>query len=330
MLPCYLARLKDRKKASGQLPTLSSQLADALKGKDTTKEDIVPAVASSSIMQIPLSAIVVGGVNARREFDEDRLAELQHSIERDGLLQFPVVAPEPGVPDKWHLLAGERRYRAICELGWTTIPVCVMLVLRQQWRRIMMEENLTQASFSLAEELSGFIAMVEHDGYSVSQIIHELSLDKGCVYGLLRLYRNVPLRVGIDDGTINGKKILKPLNRLITDTGDERYPGLVDKSLRLIAQQHPSVAALNAAIDDWITELDYNLTEFSRRRRSPGSAWERERRRVQEFVAKSVKNLDHEAIMEIARVYDEVAKDLQRLAAESNRSVSTISTCQPG
>ncbi|WP_430626162.1 hypothetical protein [Sulfobacillus thermotolerans] len=160
--------------------------------------------------------------------------------------------------------------------------------------------------------------------------IHELSLDKGCVYGLLRLYRNVPLRVGIDDGTINGKKILKPLNRLITDTGDERYPGLVDKSLRLIAQQHPSVAALNAAIDDWITELDYNLTEFSRRRRSPGSAWERERRRVQEFVAKSVKNLDHEAIMEIARVYDEVAKDLQRLAAESNRSVSTISTCQPG
>ena len=267
-------------------------------------------------IQIPLKAIVVGGVNARREFAEDRMAELRESIQTDGLLQPLVVVPEPEHPNQWHLLAGERRFRTVRDMGWETVPARVVMLPRNKWRRVMMQENLQQESFSLAEQIRGFVDMVEKDGYSIPDIITELHLDKGYVYGLFRLYNNQRLRQAITDGLINGKKILKPINRLITRKGEERYPGLVDRVLRFMAKNNPSVAEMQDKITDLINEVERASEIVSNvpSRRVAGSIWEKERQRLQSFVSKSVRNLDTDAIRELAQVYQSVAQDLTKMA----------------
>ena len=268
---------------------------------------------------MPLETIIVGGVNARREFVEDRMEELRASIQVDGLLQPVVVVPEPGRPGQWHLLAGERRFRALQVLGWEEIPARVVTVPRHKWRRVMMQENLQQESFSLAEQIRGFVDMVEDDGYSIAEIIDELHLTKGYVYGLFRLYKNPRLRRAIEDGLINGKKILKPLNRLITNEGDERYPGVVDRILRFVATKKPSVSEVDDKVTDLINELELTPDAAGGpgpRQRVAGSVWDKERQRLQSFVSKSVRNLERDAIRELAQVYRAMAEDLARMAEE--------------
>ena len=64
---------------------------------------------------IPIDKIVVGENRQRREFKQDALHELGESISRLGLMHAPVVRPTGG--GSWALVAGERRLRAIKDLG---------------------------------------------------------------------------------------------------------------------------------------------------------------------------------------------------------------------
>jgi len=286
--------------------------------RETHGTSDMPLSLDNALIRVPLESIVVGGVNARREFSEDRMTELRESIQVDGLLQPVVVVPEPGQPGQWHLLAGERRFRVVRDLGWEEIPVRVVIIPRNKWRRIMMQENLQQESFSLAEQIRGVVDMMEDDGYSIPEIVAELHLDKGYVYGLFRLYKNPHLRRAIEDGLINGKKILKPLNRLITNEGDERHPGVVERILQFIATKNPSVSQVDDKITDLINALDQapDVGRSAPRQRIAGSIWEKERQRIQTLVSKSVRNLERDAIRELAKVYQSTAEDLTRLAEE--------------
>ena len=109
---------------------------------------------------------------------------------------------------------------------------------------------------------------------------------------------------------------MKPINRLITRKGEERYPGLVDRVLRFMAKNNPSVAEMQDKITDLINEVERASEIVSNvpSRRVAGSIWEKERQRLQSFVSKSVRNLDTDAIRELAQVYQSVAQDLTKMA----------------
>lgn len=76
------------------------------------------------IKQIPLSLVIPSPMNPRKTFDEGELQELADNIEKQGLLQPITVRPikhpsnEYGDrPDKYEIVCGERRYRAMCRLS---------------------------------------------------------------------------------------------------------------------------------------------------------------------------------------------------------------------
>lgn len=75
------------------------------------------------VKQLPLSSVFPSPMNPRKTFDEAAIQELADNIERQGLLQPITVRPvrhpsnEYGDrPDKYEIVCGERRYRALCEL----------------------------------------------------------------------------------------------------------------------------------------------------------------------------------------------------------------------
>lgn len=76
------------------------------------------------VKQLPLSSVFPSPMNPRKTFDEAAIQELADNIERQGLLQPITVRPvrhpsnEYGDrPDKYEIVCGERRYRALCELS---------------------------------------------------------------------------------------------------------------------------------------------------------------------------------------------------------------------
>ena len=97
------------------------------------------AAASGALREIPVSAIHPNPFQPRREFDEEALGELAQSINTSGLLQ-PIVVRSNGA--SYELVAGERRWRAVQQLGWPRIPAVVKEVDDQSLLTLALIENL--------------------------------------------------------------------------------------------------------------------------------------------------------------------------------------------
>jgi len=101
--------------------------------------------------QLPLEQINVTDRNIRKTTSEEGMAELTASIARFGLLQ-PIVVFETG-EDQFDLVTGHRRFAAVCELGWDSIPAMVTKSEEQAGVLAQAQENLVREGISLRDEL---------------------------------------------------------------------------------------------------------------------------------------------------------------------------------
>ena len=76
-------------------------------------EYLEPATAEDELRKVKVSAISPNPLQPRRTFTDAELDELAASISENGLLQPLVVRPTPGGTDRFELVAGERRFRAV-------------------------------------------------------------------------------------------------------------------------------------------------------------------------------------------------------------------------
>ena len=87
-------------------------------------------------------------------FDEEALAELEHSIREFGLLQ-PVVVREAG-PGRYQLVMGERRWRAAQRAGLQRIPAIVRRHRRRRLLRDALLENIHRVQLNPLEEAAAY------------------------------------------------------------------------------------------------------------------------------------------------------------------------------
>ena len=139
-----------------------------------------PMVAVAEVRPNPLQP--------RRHFDPRGLAELADSIRRHGVLQPVVVtrAPQGG----YHLVAGERRWRAAKQAGLTHIPA----VVREsggdaESLTLALIENLQREDLTPIEEARAFSHLRSELGLSQEEIAARVGRDRSTVANSLRLLR---------------------------------------------------------------------------------------------------------------------------------------------
>src|SRR6478672_1826980 len=76
----------------------------------------------SDLQRIAVSRVRPNPFQPRKDFAPAELAELEASLKANGLLQ-PISVRKKG--DGYELIAGERRLRAVTNLGWSEIPAVV-------------------------------------------------------------------------------------------------------------------------------------------------------------------------------------------------------------
>ncbi len=163
-----------------------------------------PQVDETELRRIRLTDIVPNPLQPRRNFTEAELAELAASIRENGLLQPLVVRPAPDAPDRFELVAGERRYRAIASLGWDDAPALVRDATDDTILVLALVENLQRESLNPLEEAEGYRALTDRFSMSQSDVARAVGKDRSTVSNLLRLLHLPPsVRKFLESGEIS-------------------------------------------------------------------------------------------------------------------------------
>lgn len=146
---------------------------------------------------VPVRAVVPNPYQPRRDFDEGELEELARSIGENGLLQPIVVRPAtPGGPaeggDRFQLVAGERRWRAVKRLGWSEVPALVRDVDDRTLLVLALVENLQREELSPLDEAEGYKRLAEDFELTQAQIAEAVGRNRSTVSNTLRLLKLPP------------------------------------------------------------------------------------------------------------------------------------------
>lgn len=139
----------------------------------------------SDLRQVRIADIAPNRFQPRRAFSEPELAELEASIKASGLLQ-PIVVRALGT-DKWELVAGERRLRAVSRLGWTEIPAVVRDFDDRAMLTLALVENLQRADLNPLEEAEGYQRLIDDFGLTQQQVADAVGKDRTSITNLLRV-----------------------------------------------------------------------------------------------------------------------------------------------
>lgn len=163
----------------------------------------IPAGAPAGAVDIPLSRIVPNPYQPRTEFKPGELSELADSIRANGLLQ-PVVVRKSAGGSSYELVAGERRFRAIRQLGWSTIPSLVREVDDRTLLVLALVENIQRAELGALEEAQGYAALRDEFGLTQGEIAEAVGKSRPTVANTLRLLGLPPsVRRLLEEGALS-------------------------------------------------------------------------------------------------------------------------------
>lgn len=194
--PARRSTAKSTSKAAGKDPVgeeVPTPQPAAARAQEPEGGDLVP-IPGATLRMLEPDTIVPNAWQPRRDFDEDELAELVHSVREFGVLQPIVVRPIPeehplrGDAD-YELIMGERRLRASKAAGLETIPAIVKETPDDDMLRDALLENLHRSQLNPLEEASAYQQLLEDFGITQEQLAQRIGRSRPQISNTLRLLK---------------------------------------------------------------------------------------------------------------------------------------------
>jgi len=150
----------------------------------------VPAptpVAAAVYREIDLAAIRPNPQQPRTQFDDESLAELEHSIREFGLLQ-PIVVREAS-PGSYELVMGERRWRAAQRAGLGRLPAIVRRTSDDAMLRDALLENIHRVQLNPLDEAAAYEQLLAEFGVTQTELADRLGRSRPVVSNTIRLLK---------------------------------------------------------------------------------------------------------------------------------------------
>lgn len=161
---------------------------DALLGVTQEIQDSQQASAGANrrdLINLPIEQLQRGQYQPRRYFDEQALQELADSIKEQGLLQ-PIVVRSIG-PDRYEIIAGERRWRACQLAGMDRIPSILKDIDDESAIAIALIENLQREDLNPMEEAQALSRLKNEFDLTHEQVAKAVGKSRPAVSNYLRL-----------------------------------------------------------------------------------------------------------------------------------------------
>lgn len=136
------------------------------------------------VRQIPLQDIDTSPFQPRTVFDDDRIDELCQTIKTHGVIQ-PIVVRVRN--NRYEIIAGERRFRAVTKLGYDTIPAIVREFNDSQTASIALIENLQRENLTAVEEAVAYQKLIELHQLTQESLAQRLGKSQSTIANKLRL-----------------------------------------------------------------------------------------------------------------------------------------------
>ena len=152
-------------------------------------------LGSTSQQTTPLYRLAVDQVkpNAfqpRRTFDEAAIDKLAESIVKQGLLQ-PINVRKIG-PERYEIISGERRWRAVQRAGLTHITAQVLSLSERQSYVAALVENIQREDLNPVEEARAMRRLVDEFGLTHEEMAKSIGRSRTGVTNTLRLLKLTP------------------------------------------------------------------------------------------------------------------------------------------
>ncbi|MBI4991814.1 MAG: ParB/RepB/Spo0J family partition protein [Candidatus Harrisonbacteria bacterium] len=166
--------------------------------------------APDPIFHIEVDKIRPNPHQPRRDFDEEALKELAGSIREFGLLHPLVVTKhelttEFGTTVEYHLISGERRWRAAKMIGLERVPAIVKKMPTEQERLEMaIIENIQRENLNPIETARAYAKLQDQFGLTQREIAVRVGKSREVVANVIRLL-NLPSHIqdAVAGGQIN-------------------------------------------------------------------------------------------------------------------------------
>ena len=173
--------MPDKRKALGRgLSALLPQIPESAKSPDASAE-------SSGVQEIDLDLLEPNPDQPRSVLDESKLEELAQSIRSHGVIQPIVVTPNGNREGGFHIVAGERRWRASQRAGLLRVPVFVREVEQTKRLEVALIENIQRENLNPIEEASAYKRLADEFNLTQAQIAESVGKDRATVANYQRL-----------------------------------------------------------------------------------------------------------------------------------------------
>lgn len=159
------------------------KIASELKSEIETEEK----KNSEEVVKIPIEQIIPNRYQPRTIFDEDKIEELSRTIHTHGVIQ-PIVVRRLQ-EDRYEIIAGERRYRAIKKLNWTEVPAIVRDLNDKETASIALIENLQREELTAIEEALAYQQLIELHHLTQEALAQRLGKSQSTIANKLRLLK---------------------------------------------------------------------------------------------------------------------------------------------
>ncbi|MGH7442551.1 MAG: ParB/RepB/Spo0J family partition protein [bacterium] len=138
-----------------------------------------------------VAAIRPNPYQPRLHFSESELADLARSIQAHGILQ-PLLVVRHG-EDAYELVSGERRLRAVRQLGWTRVPAVVKdSASPREMAEWAIIENVQRDDLGPLEQARAYRRLMDEFKLSADEVAQKVGRDRSTIANVVRLLKLDP------------------------------------------------------------------------------------------------------------------------------------------
>ncbi len=169
----------------------TSRLGRGLSALIPEKDQVTEAIKSAgSLTEIEVALVRPNPFQPRQDFDPQKLEELKASIKENGIIQPITVRRKDNV---YELIAGERRLRAVSELGYEKIPAYIIQVeSKEEMLELALIENVQRDHLNPIEQAQAYQRLIDECNLTQDEVAKKIGKDRSTITNFIRLLKLPP------------------------------------------------------------------------------------------------------------------------------------------